>query len=199
MAPGCLKKLQSSLTENMLNAQQKEKLHETAYHSIEQGLKQHHPSTINLSDYDTHLREKAATFVTLKIDHGLRGCIGILVPTRALIDDVAHNAYAAAFNDRRFESIKQDELERLTIHISVLNKPEKMYFDSEQDLVSQLQPGIDGIILEEESKKSTFLPSVWESLNNKVEFLQLLKKKAGLPADYWSNSIKVKRYSVESF
>ena len=183
----------------MLSTKQKQILHDIAYHSIKQSLDNGKPLKINLSDYDVALQKKAATFVTLNIDDALRGCIGILEPFRPLIEDVAHNAHSAAFNDSRFSPLEQKELENLSIHISVLNTPTEMTFDSEEDLIEQLQPGKDGIILEENTSRATFLPSVWESINSKKEFLQHLKQKAGLPIDYWSNSIKVKRYSVESF
>jgi len=39
-----------------------------------------------------------------------------------------------------------------------------MTFSSEQDLLAQLQPDIDGLILEEGFHRGTFLPSVWEQL-----------------------------------
>ena len=183
----------------MLSPQQKHILHDIAYHSIEYALDNDNPLTINLSDYDEHLQKKAATFVTLKINDALRGCIGILTPIRPLIEDVAHNAHSAAFNDHRFSPLKPKELVHLSIHISVLNTPTNITFDSEEDLIKQLQPGEDGIIIEENTSRATFLPSVWESINNKKEFLQHLKQKANLPKDYWSDTIKVKRYSVESF
>ena len=183
----------------MLSTQQKITLHDIAYRSIEQGLKDRHPLIINLSDYENRLQEKAATFVTLQIDETLRGCIGILEPIRPLIEDVAYNAYSAAFNDSRFTPVTQKELDPLSIHISILNTPTEMTFDSEEDLIRQLRPGEDGIILEENHSKATFLPSVWESINSKSEFLQHLKHKAYLPMDYWSDTIRIKRYSVEEF
>ena len=63
--------------------------------------------------------------------------------------------------------------------------------------MSKLRPGVDGLVLEERGQRGTFLPSVWESLPSPRQFLAQLKVKAGLPADYWSDSIKVERYTVE--
>ncbi len=183
----------------MLNTQQQNILRETAYHSIEHGLKHHQPLAINPQDYDIDLQRKAATFVTLNLENRLRGCIGMLTPIRALIDDITNNAYSAAYSDHRFKAVTQSEITRLTIHISVLDKPEEINFINEEDLINQLHPGIDGLILEDGANKATFLPSVWESLSNKTEFLEHLKQKAGLPKNYWSRSIKIKRYRVESF
>jgi len=183
----------------MFNSQQKKTLHEIAHHSIEQGLANGYPLKVELTDYDELLQEKRATFVTLKKEGDLRGCIGILVPIRPLVEDISHNAYAAAFNDHRFKPLTHDELTRLSIHISVLDIPTEIFFESEQDLIEQLQPGIDGLILEEGNLRATFLPSVWESINDAKEFIGHLKQKAGLPNNYWSDTIKARRYSVESF
>jgi len=72
-----------------------------------------------------------------------------------------------------------------------------MSFDSEEHLIQQLRPGIDGLILTEGMYKGTFLPAVWESLKEPKEFIQHLKQKAGLSPNYWSNTIKVERYTAE--
>ncbi|MCW8831117.1 MAG: AmmeMemoRadiSam system protein A, partial [Gammaproteobacteria bacterium] len=145
------------------------------------------------------LKTRRATFVTLQKQGQLRGCIGMLEPVRPLAEDVAHNAFAAAFSDRRFSPLQADELEQLDIHISILGTPEKMTFDSEDDLLAQIRPGVDGLIMEEGHLRGTFLPSVWESVQDKKEFLNHLKMKSGLPGNYWSDSIIIHRYSVEEF
>jgi len=183
----------------MLSDEDQNILHDIARRSIEQGLSSGEALRVELSQYSPPLREKRATFVTLNIHDRLRGCVGILEPMRPLVEDVAHNAFAAAFNDTRFEPLRHDELALLKIHISILNTPEEMDFESEQDLVEQLRPGTDGIILIEHGRRATFLPSVWQSVKNKYEFLEHLKLKAGLARNYWSNSIRIMRYSVEEF
>ena len=183
----------------MLSTKHRETLHEVARQSIKDGLRDGREPVIELSEYDQVLCEKRATFVTLKINNRLRGCIGTLTAVRPLVEDVAHNAYAAAFHDTRFDPLTADELATLDIHISILNSPEDMSFDSEQDLLRQLRPGKDGVILQENFRRATFLPSVWESIDSKAEFIQHLKQKAGLPMNYWSDDIKIQRYSVESF
>jgi AmmeMemoRadiSam system protein A len=183
----------------MLNEAHKKTLHRVARQSIEHGLATGRAPNIKASGYDQALREKRATFVTLKIEDKLRGCIGTLTALRPLVEDVAHNAFAAAFEDTRFEPLSNNELEQLSISISVLDTPEEMLFDSEQDVIRQLRPGEDGIILQENARRATFLPSVWESVENKVEFLQHLKLKAGLPKNYWSDDVRILRYTVEYF
>lgn len=183
----------------MLNEIQKKQLHEVALQSIKYGLNNNRPPEINTSDYDNDLQVKRATFVTLQKNKQLRGCIGILEPVRPLVADVSHNAFAAAFSDNRFPPVKSDELMQLDIHISILGTPEELVFDSENDLLSQLRPGVDGLIMQEGTLKGTFLPSVWESLPEKHDFINHLKTKTGLPAGYWSDSLKVQRYTVEDF
>ena len=111
-----------------------------------------------------------------------------------LIKDVAEHAYAAAFNDPRFSSVTAAEAPQLELHISILTPSEAIDFSSESDLLSQIQPGIDGLILESGYHRGTFLPAVWESLPEPEQFLRHLKQKAGLPASYWSDDIKVSRY-----
>ncbi|MDH5710570.1 MAG: AmmeMemoRadiSam system protein A [Gammaproteobacteria bacterium] len=183
----------------MHNQQQRQQLHDIAYRSIQSGLSTGRALQVDTTELDTELQQKLATFVTLQKHGELRGCIGMLEPVRALAEDVAHNAYAAAFSDPRFPPLREDELEQLDIHISILGTPEKMFFDSEEDLLRQLKPGVDGLIMEEGHRRGTFLPSVWESLHTPRDFLNHLKMKSGLPENYWSDSIQIRRYQVEEF
>ena len=116
---------------------------------------------------------------------------------RPLVIDVAENAYSAAFLDPRFLPLTKEEYPLLSKHISILSKPEPMSFASEEDLLQQIKPNIDGLILSEYDYRGTFLPSVWKSLPDKKEFLAHLKMKAGLPPDYWSDTLKVERYTAD--
>ncbi|MES0328410.1 MAG: AmmeMemoRadiSam system protein A, partial [Gammaproteobacteria bacterium] len=95
--------------------------------------------------------------------------------------------------------LQAHELEQLDIHISILGTPEKMLFDSEDDLLTKIRPNIDGLIMEEGQRRGTFLPSVWQSVQDKKEFLNHLKMKSGLASNYWSDSIVIHRYTVEEF
>ncbi|MFA6052640.1 MAG: AmmeMemoRadiSam system protein A [Methylobacter sp.] len=180
-----------------LNKALQQRLLELAKYSIQHALKTGSPLKINLAEYPAELTEQRATFVTLQTHHQLRGCIGTLEAVRPLAEDIAENAYAAAFKDPRFPPLQADELDGLEIHLSLLTPAEPMTFTSEQDLLEQLQPGIDGLILEEGYRRGTFLPSVWESLPEPEQFLRHLKQKAGLPPDYWSKNIRIYRYRAE--
>lgn len=192
MAPMSLNETATGFT-----SQHKRQLLELAGASIRKGLCGE-SLTIRHADYPEPLREPRATFVTLHVDAGLRGCIGTLEARRPLVEDIVVNARAAAFEDPRFPALTWPEFERLDIHISVLSLPELVPFESEEDLLRRLRPHVDGLILEEGLRRGTFLPSVWEQLPEAREFLCQLKRKAGLPADYWSRHIRIRRYTAES-
>jgi AmmeMemoRadiSam system protein A len=181
-----------------LDREHRIRLLDLAAASIEQGLagKRLAPRA---AEYPLPLQIERASFVTLNIEGQLRGCIGTLEAWRPLVLDVAENAWSAAFRDPRFSPLRHDEFERLEIHLSLLTAPEELSFESEAELLAQLVPGVDGLILLEGALRGTFLPSVWESLPHPQEFLRQLKRKAGLPADYWSDSLQISRYRTESF
>lgn len=183
----------------MYSQTERETLHKVAEDSILSGLERQEPLAIKLADYPQALQKKQASFVTLNINHNLRGCIGSLSPYQPLIKDIAHNAYAAAFSDPRFPALTDQEYLQLDYHISVLSESSLMQFNSEEDLLGQIRPQIDGLILEDNGRRGTFLPSVWEQLPAAEDFWQHLKRKAGLAADHWSDTLKVSRYTVESF
>ena len=167
--------------------------------SIGHGLRTGRPLDIEPSDYPEPLQEQRATFVTLHRAGTLRGCIGHLEAVMPLVRDVADNAFAAAFRDPRFPALEAQELSEVHIDISILSLPQPIVFTSEQDLIRQLQPGSDGLILEDKQARGTFLPSVWDTLPNPRDFLLHLKQKAGLPPEYWSDTLTIARYHTESF
>lgn len=143
------------------------------------------------------LQQPGASFVTLKVDGELRGCIGSLHAQRPLVEDVRVQARAAAFEDPRFPPLGRHEYARLRVEVSVLSPAEPLPARSEQQALLQLRPGIDGLILEAAGRRATFLPQVWEQLPTPAQFLRALKRKAGLPADAWSDDIRLLRYTVE--
>jgi AmmeMemoRadiSam system protein A len=184
-----------------LNNEDRNILLRVARQAIEYGLpsagRQKLPLDVN--DFSGFLQQNRATFVTLQIAGDLRGCIGTLEAYQPLVIDVAGNAHAAAFSDPRFFPLSSPEFANIDIHVSILSPASPMTFQSEDDMISQLQPGIDGLILQEGLNKGTFLPSVWETLPDPRQFVSHLKRKAGLPQDYWSETLKVYRYTTESF
>ena len=183
----------------MYSSSHRECLLGVARESILSGLETGKALKVKPGDYDECLQEVRASFVTLHSIDQLRGCIGTLEAHRPLVEDVAQNAYAAAFRDPRFDPLQKIEFDNLKLSISVLTPPTELDFHSEQQLISQLEPGKDGLVLQDGHHKGTFLPAVWEQLPGAEAFLQHLKMKAGLSADYWSDTIRVSRYYTESF
>lgn len=108
-------------------------------------------------------------------------------------------ARAAGIEDPRFPPVGIAEVDQLAISISVLSPAAPLAFQSEQDLVAKLRPGVDGLILRDRGHSGTFLPSVWDKLPGPYEFWQQLKRKAGLPISHWSDTLTVERYTTESF
>ncbi len=146
--------------------------------------------------YPAPLRAVLSSFVTLRKNTALRGCIGSLEASLPLVQDVARNAWRAAYRDPRFAPVDAAERDDLTLHVSVLSPAASMSFESEADLLRQLRPGVDGLIVREGAAYATFLPDVWESLPEPREFLAHLKQKAGLRVDHWSSRIQVSRYTT---
>ncbi len=188
-----------SSIDQALNQQHRLTLLQTARASIHTGLLEGHPLHVEPADFEPALQTQRATFVTLNKNGELRGCIGHLEAIQPLIKDVADNAFSAAFQDPRFPPLNKNEFNQIKIHISVLSPPEPLSFTSEENLLQQIRPGIDGLILQDGYYRGTFLPSVWEQLPTRENFLTHLKIKAGLPANYWSDSLQVSRYTTESF
>jgi AmmeMemoRadiSam system protein A len=145
------------------------------------------------------LQQQAACFVTLTQQNDLRGCIGTLEAHRPLLEDVKSNAVAAAFHDPRFPPLAEAELNITEIEISLLSPMQKLDFKTQQEALSKIQAGSDGIVFEYKKYRSTFLPQVWEQLPDKNIFISHLKQKAGLTADFWDRQVKIYRYSVSKW
>jgi MEMO1 family protein len=145
------------------------------------------------------LRQTGATFVTLLKNGELRGCIGSLQAVRPLAQDVAENALGAALRDPRFPALTAAEWPQCQVEVSLLSTPKRLRFADETDLFRQIKPGEDGLILEAEGRKSTFLPQVWESVPDRRAFLNELLRKAGLPKEMPLTRCALSRYRVVKF
>jgi len=142
------------------------------------------------------LTEHGACFVTLTQHGELRGCIGSLQAHQPLLDDVKDNAVSAALRDPRFAPLSAMELYATEIEISLLSTSQPMVVRDEADALAQLRPNVDGVIFEYGRYRSTFLPQVWENLDQPRQFMAQLKRKAGLPDDFWAEGVKLSRYTV---
>jgi AmmeMemoRadiSam system protein A len=154
---------------------------------------------LDLADYKDEMLSPYASFVTLTIKKQLRGCIGSLESHEPLVANVAGNAYKAARQDPRFTPVRNDELALLDYEISVLSDLVILDVHSESELLGRLTPGVDGLLIREGRQQATYLPSVWSQLPDPEEFLRQLKIKAGLPPDYWSDTLRVSVYSCCNF
>jgi AmmeMemoRadiSam system protein A len=142
------------------------------------------------------LRREGASFITLKREGRLRGCIGTLRAHRTLVEDVKANALGAAFRDPRFKPLTADEFVGVAVEVSVLSALEPLRFTDERDALRQLRVGVDGVVFQFGHHNGTFLPQVWEDYKEPAEFLAHLKYKAGLPPDFWDSEVKLARYTV---
>ena len=169
----------------------------TAATSIETKLGLVEAAPPAVADTRGALGEPRATFVTLTIEGELRGCCGTLEPVRPLLLDVWINAQASAFRDPRFPPLTAREWRWSSLEVSLLTPCEPMAVSTEQQLLLELVPGRDGLVLEWRGMRATFLPKVWEHVTGPHDFLRRLKEKAGLRADFWAEDVRVWRYETE--
>jgi AmmeMemoRadiSam system protein A len=142
------------------------------------------------------LREPGATFITLRWRGSLRGCVGSIQAYRPLFEDVWRNARASAFHDTRFPPLEPWEYPDLSVEVSLLSPPEPVACSCEEEALALLRPGVDGVILEYQRCRGTFLPQVWEQLPEPRDFLYQLQRKAGLRPGFWAPEVRISRYTV---
>ncbi len=145
------------------------------------------------------LTAPGACFVTLTQNGTLRGCIGSVSAWRPLADDVRANAVAAAVHDHRFPPLQVEELPATRLEVSVPSPPEPLDCPDEDAALVALRPGVDGVVFACGGRRATFLPQVWERLADPRAFLASLRRKAGLPEDYWAEDVQLSRYTVTAW
>ena len=155
---------------------------------------------LDLEAYTEDLRREGASFVTLTIGGQLRGCIGALEAYQPLVLDVQEHAAAAASEDYRFRPVRPEEVPLLEIEISRLTPTQALQYENWQDLIAQLRPGLDGVLIRDGGRRATFLPQVWEKLPDPQNFMSHLCVKMGAPENYWqTKKLDVYTYQVEEF
>lgn len=172
---------------------------EIARQSIESGLAVGSTLQLEIDKLAGKLSIQLGAFVTLTQSGQLRGCIGSLESSDPLAQSVANAAFNAAFHDSRFAPLAADEIEYILVEISVLSALVPVAAANRSELLDRLCAGEDGLVLEDGSHRSTFLPKVWEMIADPEEFLNHLLAKAGLPDDHWSETIRFKRYQALNF
>jgi len=186
--------------EEPLTSEEKNILLRMARESIERGVRGRDLLPLDESTLTPRLCEDGASFVTLTLDGELRGCIGALEPYQSLAEDVREHTVAAALEDPRFPPVSEHELSRIRIEVSRLTRPVQLEYRDTSDLLSRLRPHVDGVILRDDVRRSTFLPQVWEAIPDPAEFLNNLCYKLGADPHLWrSKHLDVFVYQVEEF
>lgn len=145
----------------------------------------------------SELKIQRATFVTITINGRLRGCIGSIIAHQSLLNDILSNAESAAFRDPRFPPLSQNELNDIRIEVSLLTQPQLISYKDIEDLSTIIRPNIDGVILRVGNYQATFLPQVWEELEDFDSFFTHLGLKAGIGNDPLSYHPDIYTYQVE--
>lgn len=142
--------------------------------------------------YDkTNQQNLKGVFVSLKKKGQLRGCIGTIRGRYPLEEEIVNNAIAAATEDPRFYPVTADEMELLEISVDVLEPEEAV------DDLSELDPEIYGVIVEQGYKRGLLLPNL-EGVNTVEDQIRIAKDKAGISGDdYNIKRFKVTRYGRE--
>jgi AmmeMemoRadiSam system protein A len=140
-----------------------------------------------------HLRQPRGAFTTLHQEGQLRGCIGMIMAVRPLDETVCQTARDAALEDPRFEPVREEELERLQIEISVLSP---MFEIAPEQVVV----GRHGLMISFQGRRGLLLPQVplewgWE----REVFLAQTCRKAGLPMEAWRHGAKIEAFTAEVF
>ena len=186
--------------EDKLTPEEQKTLLHLAREAVEYGVKGESLPPLDPSVLTPRLLETGASFVTLTERGQLRGCIGALEPYQSLAEDVREHAVAAALEDPRFPPVEERELNRIDIEVSRLTRPVPLQYRDANDLLSKLRPYVDGVILRDAFRRSTFLPQVWEKIPDPAEFLSNLCYKMGADPDLWRKKhLDVLVYQVEEF
>lgn len=178
--------------------EQRKTLIELAERSIRYAVSTGEPPFVDPSVLGGWAEQQRATFVTVYLGGGLQGCIGTMQPRRPLAQDIVSNAWRASMHDPRFSAVRPDQIDGVSVHIAVLGPLAKMEIANEADLLRQLRPGTDGLLIDDGIHRATFLPAVWQKVKSPEQFLLFLKRKAGL-ATGWPPAIQAFRYEVEEF
>ncbi len=197
--PGGVVKDNSAHAANV-SPEDKRVLLELARRTLEEVVRHGREPVVEATDVSERLRQPSGAFVTLEKHGQLRGCIGHIQPREPLYRAVIDNAHSAALRDTRFSPVTPEELSSIEVEVSVLTVPQPLEFSSPEDLLNQLTPHQDGLVLTVGFRRSTFLPQVWEKLPDKVQFLEHLSTKAGLPPSGWRDpQAVVTTYRVLAF
>ncbi len=188
------------MSDDQLMAEERLLLLQIARNAVESAVNEQELPELEISAMPLRLQEQGASFVTLTLEGNLRGCIGALQASQSLALDVQEHAVAAAMEDYRFRPVLPEEVARLEIEISRLSPGKELEYSNPNELLSRLRPGVDGVVLRHGIQRATFLPQVWEKVQDPADFLTQLCYKMGASGDLWKREhIQVSIYQVEEF
>lgn len=188
------------MTTDRLTDEEQKTLLQLAREALEGGVHGKAPGPVDPDLLTPRLRESGASFVTLTINGGLRGCIGALEAYQPLVEDVREHAIAAGLEDPRFPPVSPAELKLINIEVSRLTPPAALEYQTPEELLKRLRPHVDGVILRDGFRRATFLPQVWEKLPDPADFLGNLCHKMGADQNLWRRKhLDVQIYQVEEF
>jgi uncharacterized protein (TIGR00296 family) len=170
-----------------------------ARQAVEEYVKNHKSLSSKLGK---SFHEKQGVFVTLHTypKHDLRGCIGIPLPVMPLQEAIIESAQSVT-QDPRFPPLKKQELDTIIIEVTILTKPELIKVKQQQDYLTHIEIGRDGLIVEQGFNNGLLLPQVpIEQALDKEEFLAHTCMKAGLLPDAWiDKNTKIYKFSGQIF
>ncbi len=167
--------------------------------AIVEGLLGRRPGAPPECELPPALREDTGLFVTLTVAGELNGCIGSIEGVEALGRAAVRHAWSAAFADPRLPALRPGDYEELTIEASVLSPLTPMPAASREVVLEDLRQGVDGLVIADGSRKSVFLPSVWEQLPEPTSFLAHLQVKARMRPDAWPVAMRAWRFTASKF
>lgn len=153
-----------------------------ARESLEKGVRQRRLLLPETADLPSIIQQPGASFVTLTNHGRLRGCIGNTTPRFPLAEDVARNAVSAA-RDSRFQPVGGKELEDVRLEVTVLSPPRILSYANYTALLDLLVERRDGVILSLDGRRGVLLPQVWHRISDPAQFLDIIARKAGIPAE----------------
>jgi AmmeMemoRadiSam system protein A len=167
--------------------------------AIVDGLLGGPPAALPVAVLPTALRAARGVFVTLTVDGELNGCIGSIQGVEPLGHGTARHAWSAAFADPRLPALRRVDYGQLTIEVSVLSPLEPMPAMTRSQLLDDLCPGVDGLLIAAGARQGVFLPAVWDQLPEPTMFLDHLQAKAGMQPGWWPAELRAWRFTAEKF
>jgi AmmeMemoRadiSam system protein A len=162
----------------MLDASEKAELLKLARMTLQQHYADHTVPAVHT--VHKNLTERRGAFVSLHRGEELRGCIGQLYPDRALYKIVQHCVLSAALEDTRFLPVTREEVQDLSIEISVLSPFRCVR------TVEEIEVGKHGLYVVQGRFRGLLLPQVATQFHwDRTKFLEQTCLKSGLTESAW--------------